>query len=370
MAFACMSTHARSHPSCSTDGPAVGRFVVVARTVVTHDVGTPTRRPGRGSIMTQLLDADDIRRALRRLAHELVEANHGAEGLVLMGIQTRGVPLARRLAAHIADIEGVDVPVGPAGRDPVSRRCRVTTATSPGRHPLPGRRQRTRRRPGGRRPVHRTHHPGCAGRDPGRRTPGRHPVGGAGRPRPPRIARSAPTMSARTSRQHSPSGSRCAWRTSTAPTRSCWSAARRETDDEPGRDRTGGWRMSFQRLIAIDDLDADDLQLVLDTAQVMDEISARRIKKVPTLAWSHRVQHVLRGLHADAAELRHRRQAPVRRRDELLRQGFERLQGRVVQGHRADAERHGRRRRRDQVIVGRCAPAVDPPSRRPGAQRR
>lgn len=76
--------------------------------------------------MTQLLDADDIRRALRRLAHELVEANHGAQGLVLMGIQTRGVPLARRLAAHIADIEGVDVPVGPLDvtlyRDDVASR--------------------------------------------------------------------------------------------------------------------------------------------------------------------------------------------------------------------------------------------------------
>lgn len=41
--------------------------------------------------------------------------------------------------------------------------------------------------------------------------------------------------------------------------------------------------MTFRRLIAIDDLDADDMQLVLDTAEVMDEISARRIKKVPTL---------------------------------------------------------------------------------------
>jgi pyrimidine operon attenuation protein/uracil phosphoribosyltransferase len=63
--------------------------------------------------VTRLLDADDIRRALRRLAHELVEANQGAEGLVLMGIQTRGLPLAQRLADNIADIEGVEVPVGP-----------------------------------------------------------------------------------------------------------------------------------------------------------------------------------------------------------------------------------------------------------------
>jgi pyrimidine operon attenuation protein / uracil phosphoribosyltransferase len=45
--------------------------------------------------MTRLLDADDVARVLRRLAHELLEANQGAADLVLLGIQTRGVPLAR-----------------------------------------------------------------------------------------------------------------------------------------------------------------------------------------------------------------------------------------------------------------------------------
>jgi pyrimidine operon attenuation protein / uracil phosphoribosyltransferase len=60
----------------------------------------------------RILDADDVARMLKRLAHELIEANHGAQDLVLVGIQTRGVPLARRLAALIADIEGVEVPAG------------------------------------------------------------------------------------------------------------------------------------------------------------------------------------------------------------------------------------------------------------------
>ena len=55
---------------------------------------------------------DAIARALRRLAHELIEANQGVDDLVLMGIQTRGVPLAERLARHVADIEGREVPVG------------------------------------------------------------------------------------------------------------------------------------------------------------------------------------------------------------------------------------------------------------------
>ncbi len=49
---------------------------------------------------------------LRRLAHEVVEANHGASDLVLMGIQSRGVPLAKRLAEIIGEIEGVTPPFG------------------------------------------------------------------------------------------------------------------------------------------------------------------------------------------------------------------------------------------------------------------
>ncbi len=62
--------------------------------------------------MSRLLDADDLARMLKRLAHELIEANHGADDLVLLGIQTRGVPLAERLAELIGDIEGTTVPHG------------------------------------------------------------------------------------------------------------------------------------------------------------------------------------------------------------------------------------------------------------------
>ncbi|MFB9313775.1 bifunctional pyr operon transcriptional regulator/uracil phosphoribosyltransferase PyrR [Nocardioides plantarum] len=59
-----------------------------------------------------VLDARDIARALTRIAHELLERNKGASDLVLLGIPSRGVPLARRIAARIKDVEGVDVPVG------------------------------------------------------------------------------------------------------------------------------------------------------------------------------------------------------------------------------------------------------------------
>jgi pyrimidine operon attenuation protein/uracil phosphoribosyltransferase len=58
------------------------------------------------------MSADDIRRAITRIAHEIVEHNRGAYDLILIGMRTRGVPLAQRLANAIAAFEGVEVPVG------------------------------------------------------------------------------------------------------------------------------------------------------------------------------------------------------------------------------------------------------------------
>ena len=60
----------------------------------------------------QIMTADEIRRATIRLSHEIVEKQAGTEGLLLIGIQRRGVPLARRIAAAIAENEGIEVPVG------------------------------------------------------------------------------------------------------------------------------------------------------------------------------------------------------------------------------------------------------------------
>ncbi|WP_134768358.1 bifunctional pyr operon transcriptional regulator/uracil phosphoribosyltransferase PyrR [Nocardioides sp. 1609] len=59
-----------------------------------------------------VLDTGDIARALTRIAHEILERNKGAGDLVLLGIPSRGVPLARRIAERIQDVEGVAVPVG------------------------------------------------------------------------------------------------------------------------------------------------------------------------------------------------------------------------------------------------------------------
>ena len=60
----------------------------------------------------QLMNADEIRRALTRIAHEIVERNDGAARVTLVGIHRRGVPLAARLAALIEEAEGIGVPVG------------------------------------------------------------------------------------------------------------------------------------------------------------------------------------------------------------------------------------------------------------------
>lgn len=80
--------------------------------------------PGR-----QVMDADEMRRALTRMHHEILERNHGAEGLLLAGIRTRGVPIAERLAKHIQGSEGVAVPVGHLDinlyRDDLSERPRM-----------------------------------------------------------------------------------------------------------------------------------------------------------------------------------------------------------------------------------------------------
>jgi pyrimidine operon attenuation protein/uracil phosphoribosyltransferase len=85
------------------------------------------------------MDADRISRALTRIAHEIVERNRGVEGLGLVGIRSRGVPLARRIARSLSEITGDQVPTGalditlyrddlmrhPVGPQPVVRRTEI-----------------------------------------------------------------------------------------------------------------------------------------------------------------------------------------------------------------------------------------------------
>ncbi len=82
----------------------------------------------------QIMSAQEISRAITRIAHEIVERNRGVEGLVLAGIHTRGGPLARRLADKIEQFEGHQVPVGDLDiglyRDDLASRSRPVVRSS------------------------------------------------------------------------------------------------------------------------------------------------------------------------------------------------------------------------------------------------
>lgn len=65
------------------------------------------------NIKAVILDEDAMRRAITRIAHEIIERNKGTNNLILVGIKTRGYPFAQRLAKKIQEIEGVEVPVYP-----------------------------------------------------------------------------------------------------------------------------------------------------------------------------------------------------------------------------------------------------------------
>ena len=88
-----------------------------------------------GSAMERgIMGADEIRRALVRISHEILERNGGVDDLVLVGIQTRGVWLAKRIAAFIRQFEGAEVPVGELDvglyRDDIAERRRPLMHTS------------------------------------------------------------------------------------------------------------------------------------------------------------------------------------------------------------------------------------------------
>src|ERR687894_34881 len=89
--------------------------------------------------MPQVMDADRMSRALTRIAHEILERNRGLDEIALVGIRTRGVPIARRLARSLRDINGDEVPAGalditlyrddlmrnPVGPQPLVRRTEI-----------------------------------------------------------------------------------------------------------------------------------------------------------------------------------------------------------------------------------------------------
>lgn len=64
------------------------------------------------STFRSVVSADEMGRKLRRMAHEVLESNKGAQNLVVLGIPTRGVPLARRLTTLMSEVEGQPIPLG------------------------------------------------------------------------------------------------------------------------------------------------------------------------------------------------------------------------------------------------------------------
>lgn len=84
-----------------------------------------------------VLDVADIRRALTRIAHEILERTRGGHDVVLLGIPTRGVTLARRLATRIADVENRPVPVGSLDVTMYRDDLRMSPARALGRTEIP-----------------------------------------------------------------------------------------------------------------------------------------------------------------------------------------------------------------------------------------
>lgn len=98
-----------------------------------------TVRPSHEAVVSQVMDADRMSRALTRMAHEILERNRGLDELALVGIRTRGVPIAKRLAKSLRDINGDDIPTGalditlyrddlmrnPVGPQPLVRRTEI-----------------------------------------------------------------------------------------------------------------------------------------------------------------------------------------------------------------------------------------------------
>ncbi|PKR78556.1 bifunctional pyr operon transcriptional regulator/uracil phosphoribosyltransferase PyrR [Halalkalibacillus sediminis] len=82
---------------------------------------------------TSILDSAAISRALKRISHEIIERNKGTEDLLLVGIKTRGTPLATRIQQNIEEIEGIKVPTGELDislyRDDLSNKSTAGEAT-------------------------------------------------------------------------------------------------------------------------------------------------------------------------------------------------------------------------------------------------
>jgi pyrimidine operon attenuation protein / uracil phosphoribosyltransferase len=97
----------------------------------------PDGSRGSGRAARPVLEAPDIRRALTRIAHEILERNRGGQAIVLLGIPTRGAPLARRLSERVAEVEGQPPPWGSLDVTMYRDDLRMRPARALGRTELP-----------------------------------------------------------------------------------------------------------------------------------------------------------------------------------------------------------------------------------------
>jgi pyrimidine operon attenuation protein / uracil phosphoribosyltransferase len=100
------SSSAQRSPSAATGSSATPRHTPSGSAPTSRD---PSPRP---IVSRVVLDANDIARALTRIAHEILERNKGAENVILLGIPSRGTPLAHRIAATMSRVEGLPISVG------------------------------------------------------------------------------------------------------------------------------------------------------------------------------------------------------------------------------------------------------------------
>lgn len=87
-------------------------------------------------LRANLMNSNDMSRALKRIAHQILERNQGAESIVLVGIQRGGLPMAKILASNILAIEGVSVPVGALDITPFRDDCNVKVRCAAAGTPL------------------------------------------------------------------------------------------------------------------------------------------------------------------------------------------------------------------------------------------
>ena len=288
-----------------------------------------------------LLSAADVARVVDRMAHQLIERaaasdpgspDGGLSALVLVGIPTRGAPLARRLAARIEAFSGTPVDVGTADitlyRDDL--RLRGVRALEPTVLPDGGIDGRL---------VVLVDDVLFSGRSVRAALDALRDLG---RPRGVQLA-------VLVDRGHRELPIRADFVGKNVPTSRTQQVkvhlAEIDGTDEVLRHR-GGEQVK-RHLLEAADLDRADATLVLDTAAQIDAGAGRpRGQEAAHPARPHGGQPLLRGLHPHPHLLRAGRQAALRRRHQLLGQGQQRLQGREPQGHRADPRGDGQRRDR------------------------